>query len=101
MTGVQTCALPISDAILTSAIQDIGGAITMVAELAGKGEIEGKKYVIGLETPELVRFGTFNEVVPGDVRSKVEAVAVDMVAGKLTFEDTEENGKAAVRLVSS
>ncbi|MEM9977674.1 MAG: BMP family protein [Cyanobacteria bacterium P01_D01_bin.2] len=89
------------DAILTSAIQDIGGAITMVAELAGKGEIEGKKYVIGLETPELVRFGTFNEVVPGDVRSKVEAVAVDMVAGKVTFEDTEENGKAAVRLVTS
>ena len=89
------------DAILTSAIQDIGGAITMVAALAGKGEIESKKYVIGLETPELVRFGTFNEAIPAEVRGQVEAVAEDMVAGKLTFEDTEENGKAAVRLVSS
>lgn len=89
------------EAILTSAVQDIGGAITMVAALAGKGEIESKKYVIGLETPELVRFGTFNEAVPEDVRDQMEAVKADMVAGKLTFEDTEENGKAAVRLVSS
>ena len=89
------------DAILTSAIQDIGGAITMVAELAGKGEIEGKRYVLGLETPELVRFGTFNEVVPQELRDQVDAVIADMVAGKLTFEDTEENGKASVRLVSS
>ncbi|MEM1256400.1 MAG: BMP family protein [Cyanobacteria bacterium P01_H01_bin.21] len=89
------------EAILTSAIQDIGGAITMVAALAGKGEIESKKYVIGLETPELVRFGTFSEAIPTEVRGQVEAVAEDMVAGKLTFEDIEENGKAAVRLVSS
>ena len=89
------------EAILTSAIQDIGGAITMVAELAGKGEIEGKRYVIGLETPELVRFGTFNDVVPQELRAQIDAVMADMVAGKLTFEDTEENGKAAVRLVTS
>ncbi|MEM8614564.1 MAG: BMP family protein [Cyanobacteria bacterium P01_H01_bin.105] len=88
-------------AILTSAIQDIGGAISMVASLAGKGEIESKKYVIGLETPDLVRFGTFSDAVPEEVRGKVDEVAADMVAGKLTFEDTEENGKAAVRLVSS
>ncbi|MEO0985038.1 MAG: BMP family protein [Cyanobacteria bacterium J06639_14] len=88
-------------AILTSAIQNIGGAITMVAELAGKGEIEGKRYVIGLETPELVRFGTFNEAVPQEVRDQVDAIATDMVSGKLTFEDTEENGKASVRLITS
>ena len=89
------------EAVLTSALQDIGGAITMVAELAGKGEIEGKRYVIGLETPELVSFGTFNEVVPQELKDEVEAIAADMVAGNLTFEDTEENGKASVRLVSS
>ncbi|MEO1348840.1 MAG: BMP family protein [Cyanobacteria bacterium J06635_15] len=89
------------EAVLTSALQDIGGAITMVAELAGKGEIEGKRYVIGLETPELVSFGTFNEVVPQELRDQVDAVAADMVAGKLTFEDVEEDGKASVRLVSS
>lgn len=88
-------------AVLTSALQDIGGAITSVAELAATGDIEGKKYVIGLETPELVSFGTFNEVVPQEVRDQVDAVAADMVAGKLTFEDTEENGKAAVRAVTS
>ncbi|MEM9769774.1 MAG: BMP family protein [Cyanobacteria bacterium P01_D01_bin.71] len=89
------------EAILTSAIQDIGGAITMVAELAGNGEVEGKAYVIGLETPDLVRFGQFSEAVPPELREQVDTVAADMVAGKLTFEDTEENGKAAVRLVES
>lgn len=89
------------DAVLTSAIQDIGGAITTVAELAATGEIESKKYVIGLETPELVRFGEFNEAVPADVKAKVEEVSADMVAGKLTFEDTENNGKASVKVVTS
>ena len=89
------------DAILTSAIQDIGGAITMVAELAATDEIEGKKYVIGLETPELVRFGTFNKAVPADLREKVDKVAADMVADKLVFEGIEENGKASVKVVTS
>ncbi|MEM6599717.1 MAG: BMP family protein [Cyanobacteria bacterium P01_C01_bin.69] len=89
------------EAILTSAIQDIGGAITTVAELAATGEIEQKKYVIGLETSELVRFGKFNEVVPAEVREKVDAVTADMVAGKLTFEDVDDNGKAAVKVVTS
>ncbi len=88
-------------AILTSAIQDIGGAITMVAALAATDEIEGKRYVIGLETPELVRFGTFNEAVPADLRAKVDQVAADMVANKLVFEDAEENGKASVKVVTS
>ncbi|EDX87339.1 Basic membrane protein [Synechococcus sp. PCC 7335] len=89
------------EAILTSAIQDIGGAITEVAALSATGEIEGKKYVIGLESPELVRFGTFNQAVPPEVREQVDAVAADMVADKLTFEDTEENGKASVKVVMS
>ncbi|MGB7085173.1 MAG: BMP family protein [Phormidesmis sp.] len=88
-------------AVLTSALQDIGGAITVVTELAATGEIEGKRYVIGLETPELVSFGTFNEAVPAAVREKVEATAAEMVAGKLTFEDAEENGKASVKVVTS
>ena len=89
------------EAILTSAIQDIGGAITTVAELAATGDIEAKKYVIGLETPELVRFGKFNEAVPAEVKEKVDAVKADMVAGKLAFEDAENNGKASVKVVTS
>ena len=88
-------------AVLTSAIQDIGGAITLVAELAATGEIGNQKYVVGLETPELVSFGTFNEAVPADVREKVDAIAADMVAGKLVFEDAEEEGKASVKAVTS
>lgn len=88
-------------AILTSAIQDIGGAITQVAELAGQGKIEGKKYIIGLETPKLVRFGRFNEAVPAKVKSQVQAIALAMVNGKLTFAEAETNGKASVRVVTS
>ena len=89
------------EAILTSAIQDIGGAITTVAELAATGEIESKKYVIGLETPELVRVGKFNEAGPAEVKAKVEAVTADMVAGKLIFEDADNNGKTSVKVVTS
>ncbi|MEL7503336.1 MAG: BMP family protein [Cyanobacteria bacterium J06554_6] len=89
------------EAILTSAIQDIGGAITYVAELAAGGEIEGEKYVIGLENPELVRFGTFSEAVPAELKAEVETLSAAMVAGEITFEDAEENGKAAVKVVTS
>ncbi len=89
------------DAILTSTVQDIGGAISYVAELAVKGEAEGKKYVLGLENPELVSLGTFSEAVPDELKQKVEALQADMLAGKLTFEDTEENGKASVKVVES
>lgn len=88
-------------AVLTSTVQDIGGAITYVAELAAKGEVEGKKYVIGLENPDLVKLGTFNDAVPAELKQTVEALQADMVAGKLTFEDAEENGKASVRVVES
>ena len=88
-------------AVLTSTIQDIGGAITYVAELAATGEVEGKKYVIGLETPELVSLRIFNEVIPDEVKQHVEALKADMIAGTLTFEDAEENGKASVTVVES
>lgn len=88
-------------AVLTSAIQNIGGAITQVAELSGQGKIEGKKYIIGLETPDLVRFGRINDAVPAEVKSKVEAISKQMVDGKLTFTDSEANGKASVRAVTS
>ena len=88
-------------AILTSAIQNIGGAITQVAELAGQGKIEGKRYIIGLETPDLVGFGKYNEVVTADIKAKVESLQKEMVAGKLTFKGVEENGKVSVKAVTS
>jgi basic membrane protein A and related proteins len=88
-------------AVLTSTVQDIGGAITYVAGLAGSGKIEGKKYVIGLEKPDLVHLGKFNDAVPVAVKQKVEALQKQMLAGKLTFEDSEENGKASIRVVKS
>ena len=88
-------------AILTSAIQDIGGAITSVAELAGQGKIEGKKYIIGLETPDIVRLGKFNDAVPAEVQSKVKSISEDMVAGRLTFEEIEQGGKASLQVKTS
>lgn len=88
-------------AVLTSMVQDIGGAITYVAELAGQGKAEGKQYVIGLEQPDLVRMGKFNEALPADLKTKVANLEKRMKDGKLTFEDIEEGGKASVRLVES
>ncbi|MEM7771324.1 MAG: BMP family protein [Cyanobacteria bacterium P01_A01_bin.37] len=89
------------DAVLTSMVQNIGGAITYVADLAAQGEAEGKKYVIGLETPELISLGTFNEAVPDELKQQVEELQAAMVDGKLTFEDAEEDGKASVIVVES
>lgn len=88
-------------AVLTSTMQDIGGAIMYLADLAVKGEAEGKKYVIGLETPELVSLGTFSDAMPPELQQQVETLKADMVAGKLTFEDAEADGKASVKVVES
>jgi basic membrane protein A len=89
------------EAVLTSTVQDIGGAIMYLAELAITGEAEGKKYVIGLETPELVSLGTFSPKMPTELQQQVEALKADMIDGKLTFEDAEEDGKASVKVVES
>lgn len=88
-------------AVLTSAIQNIGGAITYVAELGGQGKIEGKKYIIGLETPDLVRLGQFNAIVPAEVKAKAETISKEMVANQLTFEEVEEGGKPSLRAKTS
>jgi basic membrane protein A len=83
-------------AVLTSAIQDIGAAITYVAELAGNQKIEGKKYIIGLEKPDIVRLGAFNSIVPADIQNKTDAIAKTMVSGKISFQDCDENGQPSV-----
>lgn len=88
-------------AVLTSAVQDIGGAITYVAELAGSGKIEGKRYVIGLEQLDLVKLGKFNDAVPAALKTKVEEIQKKMLAGKLKFEEVEEGGKPSVKAVES
>lgn len=86
------------EAVLTSAVQDIGGALTYVAELAGNGEIEGKRYVIGLDQPELVRMGEFNEIVPAEVKQRAEAAKEKLLASEIELEECEKAGKSAVCL---
>jgi basic membrane protein A len=83
-------------AVLTSAVQDIGGAIAYVAEQTSKGQFEGKKYILGLEKPEIAHLGKFNDIVPAEVQKQVETIEKNMLAGKLTFEDCQENGQSSV-----
>ncbi|MBE7383209.1 MAG: BMP family protein [Leptolyngbya sp. SIO1E4] len=85
------------EVVLTSAVQDIGGAIGYVIDAAYAGNFEGKQYILGLETPEIADLGRINEdLVPPDVLEKVTTLKQDMLEGNLAFEACEENGEPAV-----
>ena len=84
------------EVVLTSAVQDIGGAIAFVVEAAYNGTVEGKKYILGLDHPEIAKLGEINPVVPADVVQQVEAAKQAMLAGELVLEACEQNGEAAV-----
>lgn len=88
-------------AVLTSLMQDVGGAVTYVAELAANKTAEGKRYIIGLEKPELVKLGRFNPIVPETAKTKIVSMEKEMLSGKIAFEETEDAGKASVKVVKS
>ncbi|MGB3571843.1 MAG: BMP family protein [Phormidesmis sp.] len=85
------------DAVLTSAVQDIGGAIGFVVEAAYENDFEGKKYVLGLENPDIASLGRINEaLVPDNVVEEIEALKQEMLANELVFESCEKEKEPAV-----
>ncbi|NES75277.1 MULTISPECIES: BMP family protein [Okeania] len=83
-------------AVLTSAVQDVGGAIAYVANLVKNNQVKGEKYILGIENPDITKLGRFNDVLPEEVQQKVEEVQQQMLAGKLKFEDCTEGGRDKV-----
>ena len=45
-------------------------AIAYLAELAKQKQLKGQIYTIGLETPDILNLGNFNEIVPAAVKQK-------------------------------
>ena len=60
--------------ILTSVMENMSVAIFTMAKSVDAGKFEGKNNVIGLEAPQVARLGTYNSIVPQDIRRQVENV---------------------------
>lgn len=84
------------EAVLTSTVQDIGGAVGFVASLVSQNKVESQKYMIGLEQPDIAKMGRFNSIVPEESKQKIEEVKQAILAEKLTFEDCIEQGQETV-----
>lgn len=80
-------------AVLTSAVKRIDLAIAKLAEFASKGELKGQVYALGLEESDILYLGKFNDVVPRDVRERVNTTEAAILAKKITFERCTEEGK--------
>ena len=70
--------------ILTSVMENMSVAIFTMAKTVAAGQFEGTNHVIGLENPQVARLGTYNSVVPQDVRSQVEDLKKQLIAKKIT-----------------
>ncbi len=83
-------------AVLTSTVQDVGGAIAYIANLAKNNQVKGEKYILGIENIEITKLGRFNDILPEKIKQKVEETQQKMLAGKLQFEDCSESSQAKV-----
>ncbi|OZH54148.1 lipoprotein, partial [Hydrocoleum sp. CS-953] len=83
-------------AVLTSAVQDVGGAIAYVANLVKNNQVKGEKYILGIENPEITKLGRLNDVLPEEVKQKIEETQQEMLAGKLQFKDCSEGSQEKV-----
>lgn len=72
--------------ILTSVMENMSVAIFTMAKTVAAGQFEGTNHVIGLENPQVARLGTYNSVVPQDVRSQVEDLKKQLIAKKITHQ---------------
>lgn len=84
------------EAVLTTPIKRLDLAINYLAELADKNELEGKVYSLGLDYPEILYLGEFNEVVTDKMITEINNVKEEIVTKKITFEPCEEDGKTTL-----
>lgn len=83
-------------AVLTTPIKRLDLAINYLAELANKNELEGKIYSLGLDYPDILYLGEFNEVVTDEMIAQINNTKEEIVTKKITFESCEENGKTTL-----
>ena len=88
-------------AVLTSAVQDVGGAIAYIANLVKNNQVKGETYILGIENPEITKLGRFNDILPEKVKQTIEETQQKMLDGELQFEDCSEGGQEKVCIKES
>ena len=71
------------ETVIQSAIFDMRSALVTVLTTAKQGNLEGKAYVYGLETPEAARIGSYHGVVPADLQGEIAALIEKIKAGQI------------------
>ncbi|MDJ0660818.1 MAG: BMP family protein [Crocosphaera sp.] len=84
------------DAVLTTPVKRLDLAINYLAELANKKELEGKIYSLGLDYPDILYLGKFNEVVTDEMKTQINQVKEEIINKQITFEPCEEAGKSTL-----
>jgi basic membrane protein A len=80
-------------AVLTSAVKRMDLAIAYLAELAKQKQLKGQIYTIGLERPDILNLGNFNEIVPAAIKQKALNTKQEIVEKKITFENCKDGNK--------
>jgi basic membrane protein A len=60
-------------------------AIAYLAELAKQKQLKGQIYTIGLERPDILNLGNFNEIVPAAVKQKALNTKQEIIDKKITL----------------
>lgn len=71
------------DTVIQSAIFDMRSALVAILTTAKQGQLEGKAYIYGLETPTVAHIGTYHSSVPAKVQDEVAAVIEKIKAGQV------------------
>ena len=71
------------DTILQSAIMKWGPALMEIVTIAKDGNLEGKEYLVGLNSPDAASLGTYNPAIPEAVKAEVEQILADLKSGKI------------------
>lgn len=71
------------DTVIQSAIFDMRGALGEVIAAAKAGEIEGKAYTFGLESPFAARIGSYSAQVSAETQTEVADLVKGIVAGEI------------------
>ena len=81
-------------AVLTTPVKRLDLAISYLAELATEKQLEGKIYTLGLDHPDILYLGKFNELITDEMIAKVETAKKEIIDKQITFDPCEENEKS-------
>ncbi|MEM7553812.1 MAG: BMP family protein [Cyanobacteria bacterium P01_A01_bin.84] len=83
-------------AVLTSAVKRLDLAIAYLTELGVQGKLKGEVYKLGLERPDILYLGKFNQVVSQDIKAKIDSTTKDIVSNKINFAQCREGSQETI-----